>query len=142
MQEAIKKRIIFWIIFIIALVLSLVVLSFLSIYTSTKDACINARAKYHQDCVQSLIAVAKSKQSSFYEKNTAIWALGQLADSRALIFLNGLNNRLNYNQGPCIYNQEFCKHEVEKALNYCYHGNFTNWMYHNSLHWQKEKLHK
>lgn len=50
-----------------------------------------------------------SENHSFEEKNSAVWALGQFADQKALPFL----------------------HEIEKAIKWCKRGNLTSWMYRN-----------
>jgi len=55
-----------------------------------KKQCYDAKAEYGGDCVEALIAVLKDENKGFRTRNSAIWALGQLGDSRALPTLEGL----------------------------------------------------
>jgi len=49
-----------------------------------KSLCQNARWQYGGDCVEALIAQLDDEHQGFRTRNHAIWALGQLGDSRAL----------------------------------------------------------
>lgn len=49
-----------------------------------KDVCERAQEKYKDDCVESLIKFVNDDGNSFKSRNSAIWALGQLGDGRAL----------------------------------------------------------
>jgi hypothetical protein len=49
-----------------------------------KSHCREAQRAYGGDCVESLIALLKDENRGFRERNSAIWALGQLGDRRAL----------------------------------------------------------
>jgi len=52
-----------------------------------KDVCADAKDAYSDDCVESLIALLDDDTQTFSSRNAAIWALGQLGDSRALLVL-------------------------------------------------------
>ena len=98
-----------------------------SIYKSVKQACIEAVEVFKGDCVDSLIQITQSDNFDYVQKNHAIWALGQLADERALTVLQELNESAVENE--CKLNEAICKYEVEKAIKWCKKGNITNWMY-------------
>lgn len=49
-----------------------------------KNQCQNAQRQYGGDCVEALITLLNDEQQSFRARNSAIWALGQLGDQRAL----------------------------------------------------------
>jgi len=48
------------------------------------SSCQNARKLYAGDCVQALTSLLEDEGQSYRSRNKAIWALGQLGDSRAL----------------------------------------------------------
>ncbi|MFA5029223.1 MAG: HEAT repeat domain-containing protein [Patescibacteria group bacterium] len=57
-----------------------------------KKRCELAQSRYGGECVEALMSqVADS--SSLYGKNSAIWALGQLGDKKALPFLERYDTR-------------------------------------------------
>ena len=49
-----------------------------------KIACEGAKRYKEGDCVEALMAVVDDEKMGFWERNRAIWALGQLGDERAL----------------------------------------------------------
>jgi hypothetical protein len=55
-----------------------------------KTTCRAAQAEYRGGCVEALVAQMKDGGRGFRPRNDAIWALGQLGDSRALPALQGL----------------------------------------------------
>ena len=48
-----------------------------------KTQCQSARSDYGGDCVESLISLVQDESRGYRNRNNAIWALGQLGDSRA-----------------------------------------------------------
>lgn len=56
----------------------------LVIFTSINTACNDAKTFYGGDCVSSLSLLVADPTKSFRQRNTAVWALGQLQDKRAL----------------------------------------------------------
>ena len=48
------------------------------------QVCSDAKMEYKGDCVVSLITLLEDETQPFRERNSAIWALGQLGDDRAL----------------------------------------------------------
>lgn len=130
------KRIIFLsVISISILALILFFYSFFRIYKDVKAACLKAQNEYKEDCVGSLIKYIQSDNNTFRARNSAIWALGQLADEEALPFLYELEKSLP-EQEKCSYEDYMCKYEVQKAIRWCEKGNVTNWMYRNRGNWR------
>lgn len=116
------------IILFVSFLLIVFIVSYIAIYNHVKNTCFNAKKIYGQDCVTSLIKIIQSDKASLREKNSAVWALGQLADTRALPFLYELN-KTTPKQDRCGYDSYLCKYEVEKAVKWCENGNATSWMY-------------
>jgi hypothetical protein len=55
-----------------------------------KSQCQQARREYGGDCTEALIHLVQDDTRGFRVRNEAIWALGQLGDSRALPVLQSL----------------------------------------------------
>ncbi len=122
------KKIIIITISIFALVFILgTVLSFIIIQKNVKDICKKAKAEYEESCGPSLGKTIESDNHSFKEKNRAVWALGQMADEKALPFLLYLESKLPSEE--CNPDENICKYEVQKAIKWCKNGNITSWMY-------------
>jgi len=93
-----------------------------------KERCSDAQEEFSGDCVETLVGVIQSDHHSYLEKNRAIWALGQLADERALPALRGLQSGVPC-QRPCRREFHLCQYEIEKAIKWCEKGTlFSHWM--------------
>lgn len=66
------------------------------------------------DEVTSLIAFVESTQHSLGERDRAVWALGQLAEPRALPVLERFRTG-----DPCDHATFLCQYELEKAIARC-----------------------
>jgi hypothetical protein len=55
-----------------------------------KSQCQQAQSEYGGDCTEALIRLVQDENRGFRVRNYAIWALGQLGDSRALPVLQEL----------------------------------------------------
>lgn len=80
-----------------------------------KEMCRTARNKYEGDCVQALIHFLDDGGNDFENRNSAIWALGQLGDHRALPVI------AKYYQGnpenkKCDRSTTLCQYELFKAI--------------------------
>ena len=64
--------------------------------------------------IAALINYVKSDTHSLKNRNSAVWALGQLRDGQALETLKEL-----YTAKNCDHNHELCQHELKKAINLC-----------------------
>ncbi len=128
-----KKKVVFLsVVSILALILFFY--SFFRIYQGVKTACLKAQNEYQEDCAGSLIKYAQSGSNTFRARNSAIWALGQLADEQALPFLYELDKSLP-EQEKCKHEDYLCKYEVQKAIKWCEKGNLTSWMYRGRNNW-------
>lgn len=103
---------------------------FFTIYSQVKRVCTLAMTNFKKDCGESLILVLGSVEYNFRAKNSAVWALGQLADKSALPTLRELDSTLTDSR-KCRSETTICKYEVEKAIKWCEKGNVTSWMYKN-----------
>ena len=105
-------------------------LSLVHIYSGVKMRCDDARHEFGGDSVEALMALIESDSSSFKEKNNAIWALGQLGDRRAVLFLEKL---ITDEEQPPPYDSSkyIVQYSVRKALRSCKGGepHLTKWMY-------------
>ena len=91
-----------------------------------KEVCVDAQAEYSGDCVEALIARLNDESSSFRSRNSAIWALGQLGDARALPVLEA------YYTGDIPERESLDKtisqYALKKAINLAGSGlNVTAW---------------
>jgi hypothetical protein len=105
------------------------------IYSDVKKICIEAKNQFNGDCISSLILVIESKDTSYLQKNNAVWAIGQLADPKALPVLNQAREKAKCGK-PCPLNKYFCRYEIDKAIKWCSKGNITSWMYFNRENWK------
>ncbi len=87
----------------------------IQIGSDAKDQCQKAKAKYDGNCTQALIDLLNDENQSFKARNSAIWALGQLGDNRALPVLQ------NYYAGNIParepINEVISQRELKKAIN-------------------------
>ena len=124
------KKILFWIVVPgVVVFLGFAVYTFSSIYKSVERITNTAKTEFHGDAVHSLIDLVSSDNHDFEEKNQAIWAIGQYADSSALPFLEKLNSEKGGDSSPLDRRSGFSKKEIERAIKWCTKGNCTSWMY-------------
>jgi len=83
---------------------------------SVKEKCVIAQEKYNGDCAESLIAYLDDEQNNFHSRNSAIWALGQLGDERALPVLKKYYT--GYNGERSNRHQELAQLELKRAIGY------------------------
>jgi len=98
--------------FIICVFLGL--LSFNIIGYGVKERCQLAQEKYSGDCVHALTQYLEDEDNPFRGRNSAIWALGQLGDERALpalerLYTGNIPPRESLSQGISQY-------ELKKAI--------------------------
>jgi hypothetical protein len=83
-----------------------------------EERCVLAQKEFGGDCVEALIAVFESDQQPFYQKNEAIWALGQIGDRRALPALEKMYTGEPCEK-PCNSRMTICQYGLEKAIKNC-----------------------
>jgi len=82
---------------------------------SVKYHCYQAKQKYSGDRVEALIAMLNDESQSFGDRNSAIWALGQLGDERALPVLQSYYTGDIPDREP--WHGVVSQYELEKAIN-------------------------
>jgi len=73
-----------------------------------------ALREYPGDGVSALMALVESERHSMRDRNRAIWALGQLGDSRALLLLEK-----HFTGKPSDERYELSQYELKKAIVLC-----------------------
>jgi hypothetical protein len=89
-----------------------------------------AQQEFQGDRVEALIAFVDSDRHSLAERNRAVWALGQIADPRALAVL-----RKYYTGAECQHDKFLCQRELKKAIDNCAHPD-ANWMVRLTHQWR------
>ncbi len=108
--------------------IGLCILFFMFVITCTwigydvKNKCQEASKKYGGDCVEGLIKTLNVEKNDFRTRNSAIWALGEMGDSRAVSTLE------KYYTGDIPKRESLDKaisqYELSKALKLT-HGGFN-----------------
>ena len=71
----------------------------------------SAMARFAGDRIEALMALVDCQNCRLEDRNHAVWALGQLRDSRALAVL------YKYRTGkPCDHSRQICQYEISKAI--------------------------
>jgi hypothetical protein len=110
------------------------IITFSSIYSGVKKTCLTAKKEFSGGCQSALVQYIESESHSIREKNTAIWALGQLADPRSVEFLVKLDAETPSPE-ECNHDKYPCNYEIQKAIKWSKNGNWTSWMYRNQDRW-------
>jgi len=80
-----------------------------------KSQCQEAKREYSGECVSALIHVLNDENKDFRTRNDAIWALGQLGDSRAYPILKKYYTGNIPQREPL--NTMISQYELRKAVN-------------------------
>jgi hypothetical protein len=131
-KRKLKKVIIYVFAILLFFMIISVVFSFHAIYTGVKNICIRAKGDFGEDCITSLVLFVRSDNYSEKDKIHAIWALGQIADSTAIQYLEEFQKK--YDCADRSKKSKIC-YELYKALKWCTRGNVTSWMYKNREKW-------
>ncbi|VGO16072.1 hypothetical protein PDESU_04662 [Pontiella desulfatans] len=99
-------------------------LIFNGVETYTRDA----QATYGGEPAMALIALVEDESASFEKRNSAIWALGQLGDKRALLALHKLDTGEIQNP-PYDSTAYIVQYSVEKAISQINRFSIVRWMY-------------
>ncbi|MFA6048147.1 MAG: hypothetical protein WCV59_03930 [Parcubacteria group bacterium] len=119
------KKIILALVIIAVLV---VASGFFSLFYTVRKTCNSAKEKHGGKCQTALVAVLEDKKATPKEKNDAIWALGQMADSESLPALEKIYAG-KVPEGREPLNEVVSQYEIEKAIRWVKNGNITSWMY-------------
>ena len=87
-----------------------------SIQTSLNRWCATAMEAHPEsrDPVAALMTFVQSDSHSLKERNSAVWALGQARDRRALPILH-----MYYTGAACDHSRKLCQYELKKAIKLC-----------------------
>jgi hypothetical protein len=86
----------------------------LYIGTQVDDRCQTAMRQYPGDCTAALISQLNDSGQAYGERNSAIWALGQLGDGRALPVLQSYYTGNIPDREP--WNGTISQYELKKAI--------------------------
>lgn len=123
-----KRQVILIAISVFILIVVYIGISFYTIYVKVDRITEKAKTEFRGDAVEALTCFINSGNHSFAEKNSAIWALGQFADPRALPFLERLYNQTR-SKPVTGRNEALSNKEIVRAIKWCHDGNLTSWMY-------------
>ncbi|MFC1790081.1 hypothetical protein ACFLZP_01200 [Patescibacteria group bacterium] len=80
-----------------------------------RQRCVASQARYGGTCTEALISNLQDPEAPYGEKNSSIWALGQLGNKKALPILKDLYTGQIPNREP--WNQTLSQYELKKAIN-------------------------
>lgn len=93
-----------------------------------KSLCQQAQEQYSGDCIEALIVQVDDEHQGFRDRNHAIWALGQIGDSRALPVLEKHFTGNMPDREPL--DETISQYELQKAIKLASGGtNLTAWMW-------------
>jgi hypothetical protein len=115
-----KHRLIFSSAIGFSIIFLLFVMGCVWIGNGVKKQCQDAKREYDGNCQQALIKLLSDEDKSFRVRNSAVWALGQLGDNKALPVLQ------SYYTGNIPAKESLEKsisqYELKKAINLCSGG--------------------
>lgn len=109
-----KEKIIYLFAIALSVFLLLIFIMCTWIGYEVKDLCYEAKGQYGGDCVESLQAQLNDEKQGFGARNSAIWALGQLGDTRALATLESYYTGIIPDREPL--NVTISQYELKKAI--------------------------
>jgi hypothetical protein len=80
-----------------------------------KDQCFEAQKQYSGDCTDALVFLLNDDNRSYRDRNSAIWALGQLGQEKALPVLNKYYTGVIPKREPL--DKVISQYELKKAIN-------------------------
>ena len=80
-----------------------------------KERCMLAQGRYGGGCVDALISHFEDENNPYGERNSAIWALGQLGDEKAIPVLENYYTGNIPDREP--WNEMISQYELKKAIN-------------------------
>ena len=97
------------------------------IHAYVRDISEKAKAAYGLNYMDSLAKVVDSEDWTFKDRNDAVWALGQIADERALPVLKKHYTGVMPQREPL--DKVLSQYEIRKAIKWCEKGNLISWMH-------------
>lgn len=114
-KSSIYKYLTYLVIFAFSSVILLFSLAIIWIGVEVKSSCNRAQQMYSGNCVEALIPFVEDEDQSFQDRNTAIWSLGQLGDSKALPVLETYYTGNIPEREPL--DEMISQYELKKAIN-------------------------
>lgn len=110
------KNFVWFVIGLIVIILAFVsLMSFNLIGYSVKEKCQIAQEKYLDDsCVEALMTYLEDEDNSFRSRNSAVWALGEMGDERAISMLKEMY--MGEHPGRESLTQGISQYELGKAI--------------------------
>lgn len=71
----------------------------------------DAVARFPGDRVDALVQMVECGACALKDRNHAVWALGQMAEERAILVL-----RKHFDGRPCTHTTRLCQYELRKAI--------------------------
>lgn len=109
-----RDRIILFTLFLLTSFLLFMIGTSIYIRVVLNKMCNDAEKRYHkEECMLAMTDQLEDNSASLTDRNSAIWALGQLGDKAALPVLE------QYYEGgekECNHETELCQYELEKAI--------------------------
>jgi hypothetical protein len=118
--------------FLIVIFFLLFIATGILIGKEVNNRCSKAQKEYQEDCVESLMQLLDDNKKDFRSRNSAVWALGQLGDKRALAVLQKYYTA----DIPARESLEgvISQYELRKAVNLSSGGfNITAFIWRNSI---------
>jgi hypothetical protein len=98
------------------------------VFKGVQQYATEAQSVYGGDAVGSLIALAEDENASFEKRNSAIWALGQLGNERALPTLVKLDYPTDQ-EPPYDSTAYILEYGVKKSIRQIRGFSSTRWIY-------------
>ncbi len=111
----IKRKLFFGALVGISLITFMFIVTCTLIGLDVNQRCDIAQDRYEGDCVEALISYLEDENNSYKSRNSAIWALGQFGDPRALPALENLYTGNIPNREPL--SETISQYELKKAIN-------------------------
>lgn len=112
---------------VVVLIFTGVVIVYATLFYHVHKYFDNATKNHEGKCVDALISLAQNERESIRRRNDSIWALGQLADKKALSILKSMYKGVPDSREPL--DKVISQYEIRKAIRWCSEGNWTSWMY-------------
>lgn len=114
-MTALKRKIFFGALIAGSLFTFMFIVTCTLIGLSVSQRCEVAQDRYSGDCVEALISYLDNEENSYESRNSAIWALGQIGDTRALPILEKYYTGNIPDREPI--DKVISQYELKKAIN-------------------------
>lgn len=115
MNKDLKNKIVIILAIGISIILLFFVITSVWIGYEVKSKCKDAKIEYGGDCNSALISLLKDKNQSFRSRNSAVWALGQIGDSKTVPVLKSFYTGKISSKEPL--DEVISQYELRKAIN-------------------------